>query len=103
MKSAIKYWTEKYGSGPFYDHRGRKKFIGKWLMKLNPETATAADVVGIIGCKSWAKKHTCYECSREAWDMVEIGDEGVPVCICGDCLHKALRLLEETMARTTEG
>ena len=93
VKQAIQQWIAIYGYGA--DTRGRR--VGAELMALDKETATADQVAEIIGNSSWARERACHECGKEAWDVVELGEqpdyESATACVCRDCLHAALRLL----------
>lgn len=62
------------------------------LRALDPETATAADVVAIIGNGSWVEPKECGECGAIGWDAVELGNpERASVCVCAKCLKAASR------------
>lgn len=97
VKEAIQRWIERYGVDRTYamDKRGRS--VGKELMNLDQETATADDVAEIIGNNSWAHEEECGECGKRSWGIVEIGDkpdhESNTAYVCGGCLRSALLLL----------
>ncbi len=97
VKGAIKNWIDRYGLNRTYgaDKRGRN--VGKELLALNQETATADDVAEIIGNSSWAREMACSECGKKTWGIVQIGEEpdyeSATAYVCSDCLRAALRLL----------
>jgi len=92
VKESTKTWQGREGLGGVYAELFREK--GERLMRLDPDTATAADIREIIGANDWAVQQSCDECGKMTWDIVELGKADV-VYLCGDCLSAALRLLEE--------
>lgn len=99
IKDAIKNFVATHGLGTYgADKRGRS--IGKELLALDPETATASEISEIIGNKSWVCERACCECGKQTWDIVEIGEEpdygSATTEICLDCLKKAVNLIEES-------
>jgi hypothetical protein len=98
VKDAIKQWIESHGLTGSYSADRRGRHVGKELSALDQETATAKDVAEIIGNNSWAGMLTCDECGKEAWDLVQLGEEpdyeSSTASICVDCLKKAVELIE---------
>jgi hypothetical protein len=71
--------------------------VGKELLAMNSQTATAAEVNEIIGNQRWCCPRECDECGAKTWGLVQLGqepdDESNTAEICGNCLTAALRLL----------
>lgn len=90
-------WIAQYGHGTYCsDTRGRH--VGKELLAINKESATASDVAEIIGNNSWVCEKSCSECGAESWNIVQIGEEpdyeSHTANICRDCLVAAIALID---------
>lgn len=95
IKTAIENWIANYGLESSYGADKRKRHVGRELLALDQETATAQDVAAIIGNESWVCQRACNECGAKTWGIVEVGDDDDSVWICADCLRAALKLIEE--------
>jgi len=60
------------------------------------KTPTVADIAAVIGNASWTRLK-CDECDQEVDRAVYLGKidyDGGVICVCPDCLRKALVLVE---------
>lgn len=74
------------------------KKIVKAMAALDPETASALDVSEILGNEYAVAPMYCDSCFKASYNLIEVssGDGDYSgVLVCGDCLRKALRLIEE--------
>ena len=99
VRTVAKRWRDRYPDPEFRLRDGRTAGeIADRLDALDPETATAEDVGVAMGRRSWVCQQTCYECWKDSWSCVEIGeepnDESCTATICEGCLRKALALIE---------
>ena len=90
-------WREQYGN--YEGHGPDKAEVGRRLASLDPETATRAEVDGIIGNDTWTSVD-CEECG--AMDVragVEFGgiDERT-VIVCAACLRTAVKAMDGVAA-----
>ena len=88
IKDIARRLLVQYPFGMFKD----KDACYEKLIKL-PENATEADVVNIVGNKSWTSIK-CKECIKECDAAVMLRDdaEDPDVFICQECLEKAMDL-----------
>jgi hypothetical protein len=99
VREVAALWKSRYFKrGKWTDTlRGSSEETYKRLLALDPETATAADVKGVVGT-SWCAPSTCNECGAESWDVVQLGQEpdhdASTAWICVACLRKAVALVE---------
>ncbi len=94
IRSVAARWRATYGSGSYgADRRGIA--VGDVLTSLDVETASASDVVQIIGNESWVGIPKCDECGDDSWDIVQVC-ESSPVNLCKGCLQAALEMLNES-------
>jgi hypothetical protein len=99
VAAVAKRWKEQYFSdgrwGTTID--GSAQVAYKRLLKLDPKTATVADVEAIIGVGGWTS-HFCSECHKyHAW-CVDLGYTDYSVTVCLKCLRKAVRMLEKAQS-----
>lgn len=92
IRNVARRWRQQYGDSP---HNPEHQTIGQALVAL--ETASADDVNGIVGNSSWTRIN-CDACGRAVKSVVHIGEqpdyESSTAMICGDCLSKALKILQ---------
>lgn len=97
VKEAITNWIANYGLEGTYGADRRGRLVGRELLALDKDTATAADVAEIIGNSSWATPRQCGECRVLTWGIVEIGEkpdyDSGTAYLCFNCLQSAIDLL----------
>lgn len=95
IQEAIAFWLDRY------DLRGPRGHLFSSttakIQTLDPETVTAEELNQIFGNNYWTQPEECRECGEIAWNTIEFHnpDKNNRTWICGDCLQKALELLEE--------
>lgn len=105
VRSVAERWRALYPS-PMKLVTGNSDEIQRKLDALDPETATASDVLGIVGNASWVKQPICVECSEvveHAVTIDEVTDSGEDVILCEACLNKALELVRTRVDPDREG
>lgn len=94
--TVAKRWEETYSSGVYGSDKLDKL---KLLNKMDVETATADDVAGIIGNRSWTRL-TCDECKQDVSAVIEVGEEpdyeSATAQLCFECISKASALAHNT-------
>lgn len=95
VRDAIRCWLANYGPDGSYGSDKRGRAVGRELLALDPETATAAQVTEIIGNDSWAGPLACSQCGARTYDIVQVGQpEDYDSGLCRECLSSALKMLE---------
>lgn len=92
IRGVARRWAEQYG--PRWDrHDAHKREIYDRLLKLDPETCSAADVAAIIGNSSWTHIG-CNGCGNDVTSAVEVGAprdyDSSTATLCADCVREAL-------------
>jgi hypothetical protein len=94
IKAVADSWKSQY----LPHGRGNKHSVDIWnrLNALDLNTASAADVVAIIGNDSWTRLR-CHSCGGEVERLIEIGEppdcESRTARVCLPCITKAYELL----------
>ena len=92
-------WLAQYGLYGSYGADNRRRSIGRKLLALDKETATAEDVAEIIGNTSWVCQQKCGECGTKSWNIVQVGEpldyESATAYLCVNCLRAAVKLVED--------
>jgi hypothetical protein len=86
-------WRRQYGG---WDPQSDKAAIGRKLDALDTETATAEDVLAIIGNNSWTRL-TCDECEKDVSAVIQVGDADRDyrvMDLCAECLRAAAALVD---------
>lgn len=93
--SAPRRWEAQYGEST----DAGKQRITVALNKLDPATATAAEVAAIIGNKSWSY-FSCDECGQYVEQAVTVGGEHSenPITLCVSCARAAAALASVVLA-----
>lgn len=94
IKSVAARWRLQYSNGAYQN----KLDFQRKLDLLDVNKATAEDVTAIIGNSSWVQPKKCVECDKKRYDVIMLGEEpdyeSSTICICPDCLQKALLFAE---------
>lgn len=93
IRTVAKRWDEQYfRRGKWYDDKSRA--ISERLHRLDPETATPADVAAIIGNQLWADPMRCDCCGVDVIIVVQVGEEpdyeSATASLCIQCAADAL-------------
>jgi len=100
IKDIITAWERQFGVEP---EKPRWRSVLNQLRQLNLSTASAEEVEGIIGNRTWTRLQ-CIECHRESESAMQLGEdlecEGVAPCICPSCLRGAFSELAEVETET---
>jgi hypothetical protein len=82
--------------------------ICRRLAEIDPETATAGEVVAIMGNERWVRPEKCHECDGVFDAVIEIGAErdaydSATTCVCLGCLERAVAALHTGDSRDRAG
>lgn len=99
IRTVAQRWRELWPSSRDYEKAGWCEStigeISRKLLALDVETATQADVDGIIGNSSWVTMY-CDECGSQCTDVIQLGHEpdygSSTANLCRSCFEEAMTL-----------
>lgn len=96
-RAVAERWRKQYQRGTTWtcNSNNDAQAIYDQLSALNPETATLADIDGIIGNSTWTTTQ-CVGCGQNVGTYVRFAQDDVEIEVCGDCLEKGAALLRLT-------